>query len=80
MHLKGDYKENKNLLYAVMRNKIKPKSALCSILEKDGNLASTEDTYLNTQIEYFKDLLITVRRVQKIKGLQKMAIHHTWHK
>jgi hypothetical protein len=21
-----------------------------------------------------------VRRVQKIKGLQKMAIHHTWHK
>jgi hypothetical protein len=40
-----------------MRNKVKPKTELCSILDKNGKLAWTEDAYLKTWMEYFKDLL-----------------------
>jgi hypothetical protein len=52
-----DCKGNKNLLYAGMRNKMKPKTELCSILDKDGKLVWTEDAYLRTWMEHFMELL-----------------------
>jgi hypothetical protein len=56
MDLKEDYKGKKKLLYAVM-NKIKPKTKLSSILDKNGKLVWTKHAYFKTWMEHFKDLL-----------------------
>jgi hypothetical protein len=47
------YKGNKKLLYAVMRNKTKPKTELSSILDRDGKLIWTQYTDLSTWMEHF---------------------------
>jgi hypothetical protein len=39
LDLEENYKENKKLLYAVMRNKTKPKSEIGKILDQNGNYA-----------------------------------------
>jgi hypothetical protein len=40
-----------------MRNKTKPKTELCSILDRNGKLVWTQDTYVRTWIEHFVELL-----------------------
>jgi hypothetical protein len=52
MDLKEDYKGNE-MLYAVMRNKMKPKTELNSIL----NTVGLNKRYIMTRREYLKDLL-----------------------
>jgi hypothetical protein len=52
-----DYKENNKLLYAVIRNKTKPKTELCSILDKNENLVWTKDAFLRTWMEHSMELL-----------------------
>jgi hypothetical protein len=48
LDLEENYKENKKLLYAVMRNKTKPKSEISKILDQNGNYAWTREKYLQT--------------------------------
>jgi hypothetical protein len=49
--------QRKQETYAVMRNKTKPKTELCSILNKSGKLVWTQDAYLRTCVEHFMELL-----------------------
>jgi ferric iron reductase protein FhuF len=55
--LKEDYRGNKKLLYAVMRNKMKPKTELCSVLDKNGKLVWTQEAYLRVWMVHFMELL-----------------------
>jgi hypothetical protein len=57
MDLKEDYRLNKKLWYAVMRNKMKPESELSHIQVKNWKLARTIDAYLKAKWKYCKDLL-----------------------
>jgi hypothetical protein len=51
--LQEDYKGNKKLLYAVMRNKTKPKTELHSILDRNGKLFWTQDDYFMTRMNAY---------------------------
>jgi hypothetical protein len=55
--LQEDYKGNKKLLHTVIRNKMKPKTELCSTLDRIRTLVWTQDAYLRTWMEHFMGLL-----------------------
>jgi hypothetical protein len=59
LDLEENYKDNKKLLYAVMRNKTKPKSEISKILDQNGNLVWTSGKYLQTWKNYYERLLAT---------------------
>jgi hypothetical protein len=44
--LAGRLQWKREKLYAVMRNKRKPRTELCSILDRNGKLVWMQDTYL----------------------------------
>jgi hypothetical protein len=58
LDLHEDYKGNAELSHAVMRNKSKPKTELCSILDTNGKLVWSQDTYLRTWTEQFVKLIM----------------------
>jgi hypothetical protein len=57
LDLQEDHIGKKKLLYAVMRNKSKPKTELCSIIDRNGKLVWTQVAYLRTWVKHFMELL-----------------------
>jgi hypothetical protein len=63
-----NYKDNKQLLYAVMRNKTKPKSEIKKILDQNGNLVWTRRKYLQTWKNYYERLLATEEKIEDVEN------------
>jgi ferric iron reductase protein FhuF len=75
LDLQEDYKEHE-LLYALMRNKTKPKSELCSVQDRNGKLVWTQDPYLRTWMEDFMELL-NVQSNNITSTLLRIVTHKT---
>jgi hypothetical protein len=67
LDLEENYKENTKLLYAVIRNKTKPKSEISKILDQNGNLVWTREKYLQTWKNHYERLLATEEKTEAVE-------------
>jgi hypothetical protein len=61
-----------------MRNKTKPKTELCSTLDRNGKLVWTQDTYLRTWMKHFMELLNVQTDSEDITEKYTLAIVMYW--